>query len=71
MDRREPQKSRNTRNTLGAKAETRGLRGRQSKGEGAWEDQRHPEDRVHIKQGGLQGAALREGLGGARDFLER
>ena len=39
---------RNTRNTLGAGAETRGLRGRQSKGEGALEDQRHLEDRVHF-----------------------
>ena len=54
-------------------AETGGLRGRRSKGEGAGGDQRRLEDRVHfrIKYGGLPGVALREGVGKARDFLER
>ena len=45
-------------------AEQRGRGSRRS--EAPWR-----QSSVHIKQGGLQGAALREGLGGARDFLER
>lgn len=53
--------------------ETGGLRVRRSKGEGAGGDQRRLEDRVHfrIKYGSLLGAALREGMGKARDFSER